>query len=514
MKASSYQLIPMKKSSAHKNENYRVLLLIPPRENSSVFLRSQYLPPIGLAYVAAFAREKAVKDSFQLKITIVDSTAERIRFSDLKELVTSEAPHVIGIHFYTENRFEAKETLEIIKKIDPKIITIAGGPHSTLATDDTIRNFKDLDIIVRGEGEVTFYELLKTLRDKGDLATISGISFKNKDSVVHNPDRPGITDIDSIPFPAYDLLKMDKYHGTIDWSKSNESMGMIVTSRGCPFQCNFCSSSKAWGRHYRVRTPENVIEEIDFLVKTYGITAFIFFDDTMTISKSRTISICNQIIDNHLSIRWITHSRVDVMDEELMLMMKKAGCEGIMFGVESGSQRIIDEVVGKKIKIDQAVSASNLGKKLGMVNNFSYIISHPTETPEEVVETLKMIQLHLKDDQTVALNIMRTYPGTGLEAYALKNNLLPLDFAWSKDMEYESGIISRTLKGNVPFFRDRLSWNEILHFNSQYLKMIKYPILHHAFDSLKNIRSLRDLADLIRLGFIHIWTLFERNTMK
>lgn len=121
-----------------KNEDFRVLLLIPPRENSSVFLRTQYLPPIGLAYVAAYSRTQAEKDSFKLKISIVDSTAECIQFSDLKQLITELNPHLIGIHFYIENRFEARKALEIIKKINSKIITVAGGLHSTLATDDTI----------------------------------------------------------------------------------------------------------------------------------------------------------------------------------------------------------------------------------------------------------------------------------------------------------------------------------------------------------------------------------------
>ncbi|MBI5184859.1 MAG: cobalamin B12-binding domain-containing protein [Nitrospinae bacterium] len=483
-----------------------VLLMVPPREKQSVFLRTQYLPPIGLAYLVSYARKKAEEENIPIDFTILDSTIEGLVFDGLKKVLIDLRPNVIGLNFYTENRFDALKAIQIIKNHDPNIVIVAGGSHATLASDDTIRRFNGIDFIVRGEGEATFYELLKGLHGNWDFSQVAGISYKRNGQIHHNPDRPFIQDLDSVPFPAWDKLKMDRYYGSLDWYQTNEKMGMLFTSRGCPFHCNFCSSAQAWGNRYRMRSAGNIIEEIVQLKKKFGISAFIFFDDTMTIVRKRAMEICEQISGNGLDIRWQTHSRIDTMDAGLMDKMRLAGCAGIMFGVESGSQRIIDEVIKKRVKIEQAGEVSKLGKLSGMVNNFSYIVSHPTETMADAELTLEMIARHLEDKQTAVLNIMRTYPGTKVEEYAIKHNLLPKDFAWSREMEFESGIVSRTLKGNVPFFRDVLTWEQIFTVNSRYLKMIKYPIYKHAIDALKNIRSARDVADLARLGLVHIKT--------
>lgn len=491
-----------------KEDELRVLLMVPPRKRSSVFIRTNYFPPIGLGYLASFALAQARQDKFPLRFTILDSIIEKIRFSDLPRVISQIRPDIVGVNFYTENRFDAWETIQIIKKVYPGTIVVGGGAHATLATDDTIRNFPGLDIIVRGEGEETFYTLLKNLVNGANLDEIPGISYKTEGQVYHNPDRPFLKDLDTIPFPVYNLLKMDRYFGTLDWSRTKEKMGMIITSRGCPYKCNFCSSAKAWGNRYRVRSPENIIEEIEHLKKDYQVSGFFFFDDTMTIRKTHALEICRKIIEKNLSIRWITHSRIDVMDEDLMKVMKNAGCTGIMFGVESGSQRIIDEVIKKKIKIEDVKKVSALGKKLGMVNNFSYIISHPTETMAEAELTVEMLKQHLNDNQTVILNIMRTYPGTEIETYALKHGLLPKDFSWSKKFDLTSNIVARTLKGEVPFFRDTLSWKQIYDINSRFLKMTKYPVYRHGLEALENIQSLKDIVDLVKLGFSYLRAYF------
>lgn len=489
-----------------KLNSLRVLLLIPPREKSSVFLRTQYYPPIGLAYLAAYARNQAKEDGLTIDFKILDSLAEKVGFKDLPDIITSYKPDVVGINFYTENRFEALKTAEIIKKSNQDILVVGGGPHGTLATDDTVKNFAAFDLIVRGEGEVKFYNILKACLGQGTLSVLEGVSYRDNDKVIHSPDLPHIKDLDSIPYPAYDLLKMDRYFGSLDWSETIETMAMLVTSRGCPYRCNFCSSAKAWGNKYRMRSPENIIGEIKQIVDLYKITAIIFFDDTLTINKKRTKALCAQIIEDRLGIRWQTHSRVDVMNEEIMQLMKDAGCVGLMFGVESGSQRMIDEVIKKKITVEKAREMSGLSRKLNMTNNFSYIISHPQETEEDVEKTMDMIELHLKDKQTTVLNIMRLYPGTDLENYAITHNLIPEGFSWSKNMTYDSGIVSKTLKGSVPFFRDKLSWNYIYSVNSRYLKMINYPIWRHAWDAVKNIRSARDFFDLLNIGLIQLKT--------
>lgn len=489
-----------------EHNSLRVLLLIPPREGSSVFLRTQYYPPIGLAYLAAYARKQAKEDNHSLDFKIMDSLAEKIEFKDLPGIIDGYRPDVIGINFYTENRFEALKTAEIIKKSNRDILIVGGGPHATLAADDTLRNFGAFDLLVRGEGEQKFYNILRTCLENVDISTLGGVSYRAADGVIHNPDLPHIKDLDTIPYPAYDLLKMDRYFGSMDWSETTEKMAMLVTSRGCPYKCNFCSSAKAWGNRYRMRTPENIVGEIKLIKDLYQISAIIFFDDTLTINKSRTLALCEEIGKDKLGIRWQTHSRVDVMDEEMMAKMKEAGCVGIMFGVESGSQRIIDEVIKKKITVAQAKEVSHLSNRLNMINNFSYIISHPQETEEDVEKTMDMVKLHHQDNQTTVLNIMRLYPGTYLEEYAVNQKLLPEDFSWSKNIHYDSGIVSKTLKGNVPFFRDKLSWDYIYAVNSRYLRMVKYPIWRHAWDAFKNIRSPRDFFELLKIGILQINT--------
>lgn len=465
----------------------KISLIIPPGGYyAERWKKGSLMPSLGICYIAGVL-EKAGH-----KVEIIDAYVEGISLKKLLSLLKKSKPDIMGVTFTTENRFQAFSVIQKVKHILPGTITIAGGPHASLATEDTLSNIPELDYIVRGEGEETIVELASAIKNKASVDHINGLSYRANNKIHHNFNRPLIPNLDAVPFPAWHLVPWEKYNFTLDVpGKGVLRAASMMTSRGCPFTCNFCSSSRLWGRTCRMRSVDNIIEEINILKNKYRIKALWIFDDTFTVSKKRVQEFCNKILEKNWDISWFCEVRVDTVDRDLLALMKKSGCYSIGFGVESGSQRIIDEVIGKKISLEQVKSTAEICSELGIVSNPFFIFSHPGETKEDIEKTMEMIKTWPKPS-SISLSLLHVYPGTKLEEIAKEAGIIPKDFSWARKNDPRVTILP-TAQGNVPIFIDKLSLKEISKYIFQWRERQGYKLWKKIPEVIKSIRSPRDL---------------------
>ena len=354
-------------------------------------------------------------------------------WQEVREQIERFSPDIVGITVLTGTYKSAENVGRIAKEVNKDIIVVVGGTHPTVMPEETIQN-KYFDYVVRGEGEYTFLELVN---DK-PIENINGLTYINKKGeIVNNPDREFIKALDSIPFPGRDLYINDTEH--MDY-------GYVMTGRGCPFECTFCASKKVWKKQTRYRSPENVVEEVEHVHKKYGTTFFYFVDDTFTLMKNRTEKICELLLEKNLGITWICDTRVDTIDEELLSLMKKSGCVRLKLGVETGCERLLAETK-KGINKDQIRRAIALTKKVGLETTTYLMIGMPTETEEEMQETLDFAR-ELECDY-YSLSILAPYPGTEIYDDIIEGGIkLPKEhweyfFHQSKDMILTDNIDKR-----------------------------------------------------------------------
>ena len=393
----------------------RVLLLSPPTISAIKAIVGTTGPPLGLAYLASMIREEH-------DVKIVDSLAEDLSYEDVGKIIKQYDPDLIGITATTSMMPDAYKVSRIAKDINENVKIVLGGPHVTFIPERTVKECPCVDYIVRGEGELTFKELVDTL-DKGkDINKILGLSINRDGKVKNNPPRPLIRDIDSIPIPSYDLLPMDKYQ--VD----NVKFGTIMTSRGCPFDCVFCSSSLQFGKRWRGHSEDRVMEELKLLREEYGRREIEFLDDTFTLNRPRAIRIANKIKKEGLDISWTASSRVDIFRDDVAKAMKDGGCHTVYFGIESGSQKTLD-FIGKRITPQQSILAVRKAKKHKLHALGAFIIGFPEEDREDIKKTIKFSKKVGVD--YAQFTIATPYPGTRLWDYALSRNLI-LTFNWRK----------------------------------------------------------------------------------
>lgn len=390
----------------------RVMLISPPAPSAVKEVLGATGPPLGLAYLASIARSEGHD------VIIVDSLAEGLDLRKLKGRIRSFYPDVIGITATTSMIPDAYEAARVAKEVNPDAIVLMGGPHVTFLPEETLNECKYIDIVVRGEGELIFRELLR----KKDLRDVRGITYRSSGMIKSNPAMPLISNLDEIPIPAYDLLPMHLYRfGSLRF-------GTIITSRGCPFNCIFCSSSLQFGKRWRAHSKERVIEELRILHHDYGVREVEFLDDTFTLDRRRAREISREIVREGLDISWTASSRVNTFDLETGREMKRAGAHTIYFGIESGSQKILD-LIGKGITVEQSISAVKSAKKAKLRALGSFIIGFPEETEDDIRRTIdfsKRVGVDLAQ-----FTIATPYPGTKLWDIANKMNLL-LTRDWRK----------------------------------------------------------------------------------
>jgi len=361
--------------------------------------------PWGIAYVAAVLEK-------QHKVCIIDSPTEGrrnleqidgtkyrvgLRNEELANRIRRWSPDVVGINIpFSGWSKGAFEVASIVKSIDNGIITVLDGQHPSARPEECLAH-SNIDFVVIGEGEHTIFELVNTLEERNtqNLKKIKGIAFTKNGKNVITPPRPAIQDLDSLPFPARHLLPMDKYFIAV---KENPIRGEIckpwatmITSRGCPYNCVFCTVHIVMGKKWRARSPGNVVDEIEQLIQTYHIKQIDFYDENMTVDKKRMETICDLIVNRGLDIEWYAPNgvRADTLDEKLLKKMKKSGCKGIRVAPESGVQRVVDQIVKKNQKLTEVEKAVVLCKKIGIKIGCFFVLGLIGETKEDIKETIK-----------------------------------------------------------------------------------------------------------------------------
>jgi len=289
-------------------------------------------------------------------------------------LLANHNPKYIGLSMLTLNRFTTIDRIRLIRKILPDTKIIVGGPHASFLAEHILTRVPEIDCIVFGEGEVSLLELVNTWERSGDLGTVQGIVYRDKKNIIKNPGRRLMTDLSALPHPA-----------------AHFAYDTISTSRGCPFQCAFCSSSQYWGRTIRYHSPEWVVDEIELLYRNHGIREISFNDDLFTLDKNRVVSICREIINRRLFIRFRCMSRVDTLCRERLEWLKKAGCTRIDFGVESGSENML-KAMGKKADVSQIRMAFRMTRDAGIGTGCFLIVGFPGENDESIALTKQLVR--------------------------------------------------------------------------------------------------------------------------
>ncbi len=367
-------------------------------------------PPLGLCYLSS------TLESAGYSVAIEDMHIAKLHPQDILPIFEKHAPKVVGISSSTPTYPNARRTAKFIKALSPKTPVIMGGMHASALPEDVL-NDGDVDIVVRGEGELTIVDLAEHLiRKEKDLSTIPGISFRRSDGeIIHTTKRSLIQDLDNLPLPARHLIDLDAYY----------QKGAMITSRGCPERCIFCSCGAFVGRTYRKRSPENVVQEIEHLISTYGIKRFDFHDDEFTMLPERAGRICKLINKRGLDIEWSCFARASRFTLELAKAMYNAGCRTIQFGVESGDQAVLDSI-RKRLALQEVEDAVVAAKEAGIPEiACGFMIGHPEDTSESIQRTIDFA-LYLKDKgaTSLRLSVLTPYPGTDIfekaEQYGIK----------------------------------------------------------------------------------------------
>ncbi|MFH0976230.1 MAG: radical SAM protein [Spirochaetota bacterium] len=411
----------------------KICLINPPQLVSISYERPYIFQPLGLLYIAASLERK-------YKVSVLDAALEGWRnlkivngkyhlglsFDEIRNRIERLKPDIVGISVpFSINATSAHLVCEQVKKINKNIITIVGGPHPTVHPLQVLSD-DNVDFVVMGEGEETILELVKALADNKTniFPEILGIGFKKKGKLLINPLRPFIDDLDSIPFPARHLVPMKEYFiamssggGARTLYTYDNSWVTIITSRGCPFNCNFCSINLSMGKKFRTRTPENVIKEIKQVLADYNTGHINFEDDNLTLNKARAKRIFDLIVNNKLEFTWSTPNgiRADTLDEELVSKMKKSGCVRVFVAPESGDQNVVDNIIGKKQDLKKVNEAVKMFKKYNIIVDGSFVLGSIGETKWNVLKTIIFAKkLKRAGMNTAGFHMATPYYGTPL----------------------------------------------------------------------------------------------------
>ncbi|MCX6355696.1 MAG: radical SAM protein [Candidatus Aureabacteria bacterium] len=375
-----------------------------PIESETVFM---IRPPMDLAYMAAALENAGIECRIQ------DYPAQRKGWDSLEGDLKDYSPDILIASTVVPTFEEDCRALKIAKDINPAITTIVKGIISKDNGKKEMTRHGEIDIIIRGEPEFTVAEIAQ-----GDaLSHITGITYRDGSNIHVNPPRPDLKNLDELPFPARHLLNNDLYL----MPDTGKRMGLVITSKGCPFGCIFCLVGPLYGNKVIYRSPQSLVNEIEQCVREYTIHDFWFRSDTFTMKKSWVLDVCRLIIEKRLPIRWATNSRVDTIDGERLDWMKRAGCFAVGFGIESGSQEILDRMK-KGITLDQCRQAVKLCKDKGILTYLFYMIGLPWESKETVRQTVAFAKE--LDGDISNFSIAYPFPDSELYQLALDNGLI------------------------------------------------------------------------------------------
>jgi len=397
----------------------KLLLIFPPQKNYFNLRMPQYsigeeagaYPPLGLFSLATSILYKGKHE-----VKVLDTIAENLDYPQIEKYIEKDAPDVIGITFITEYLRDAVMVAKIAKKVNPEIKIIAGGHHAKLFPVETIR-INEIDYVVLGDGEYIINDILDRIQIGKSLDDMEGVVTKTN---YQNTKLKMllVDDLNKLPIIKRDIVDYKKYVSIL---AKKSPITTMLTSRGCPFRCPYCSGG---GIPLRNIMPERVVDELESCVEL-GIYDILFFDETFTLNRKRAIAICDEIINRSLNIRWHARTRIDCIDKELIKKMKKSGCRLLQFGIETGSQRI-QEILNRRFKIEDITEKIKMVKDEGLLTYGNFMFNSPTETIDEMNQT---IEFAIKLDLDYAVfGIMCIYPETEIYNQLLKEKKIKEDF--------------------------------------------------------------------------------------
>ncbi|MFH2132676.1 MAG: radical SAM protein, partial [bacterium] len=355
-------------------------------------------PPLGIAFLGA-ALERA-----GIEVKVLDLVVTTYSLEQMAALLENFKPDIVGSTAVTMTFLDAISVIGDVKKIDPSILTVMGGPHVSFCAADTLNQYPELDLIAIGEGEETIVELAEEAQRSRNWSEIKGIAFRQGDTISITPART-LIDVDSLPLPARHLVPLGKYRAL------NTAVSM-TTSRGCPCRCIFCIGRKMVGAKVRYRDPQHVVDELAFL-STLGFPQVNIADDLFTAKKSHCMAICDEIIKRNLKIKWTSFARVDTVSLEILQKMKAAGCTTISFGVESANTEILKRIK-KGITLPKVINAIEMCIKAGIDPHVSFILGLPGETPETLKETQAFGEVLHELGGSYGFHLLAPFPGTAI----------------------------------------------------------------------------------------------------
>lgn len=442
-----------------------VLLINPPRE----IPQKADFPPMGLAYIAGPLRREGVK------VSLLDASA--FSWKLLGRAIKEKNPDIVGIPCWTVERRQSFNTAKLVKGMNPHAKIIFGGHHATAFPEYMFKQ-GHADAVVLGEGEGTTSELVEAFLRKSELSEIKGIVYQINSEVFINEHKEFIKDLDDIPFPDYEDFNLSNYLGLPE-IKGNAAA--IITSRGCPYKCTFCSASKFWDRKWRYRSAVNVLDEIEWLFRKHSVKAFMFFDDNFSVRKERAIEICEGILERGMNITWVACSHVNQVDKELLSWMKRAGCYRIDYGIESGSPEILRNI-RKGQTVEQIEEAFRLTHQAGIMPRAYLMVGNPGENEKTIQQTVELIE-KIKPYGSTSGQILWLLPDTEVYELARSQGIVSDEFWLENDsMVYYTGENSeRELKALRSQLMRGVARNEggFKSYGGYFVREVyyKYPIL-------------------------------------
>jgi len=420
----------------------RALLIEPPKD--VWFIMGDYLPPpYGLIQLGAYL-EREVKD---VEIEIIDCNAQHLDWKDLEERIRSFKPDIVASSsLATCNTYVVVRTLEMAKRANPNILTVTGGQHFTATAQESLVEYPEIDVIVRGEGEETFAELAANVESKNAFSRINGISFRHNETIVHNPPRSLIENLEDLPYPGYHLVKdfVHKYH-FVAMSGRNAPYVLIEGARGCPHECVFCTQWKHWQGRWRVKSPKRIADEMKFCSENYG-SKFIWLTDDNLGAGTRTSDIADEILKLPDDVTWFVQARCDdiIKNKDFLPKLRKSGLNWVLLGVESSDSSTLNSFK-KGITPEDAKEAVRLLRKNDIFAHAMLIIGNRKDTPKSI-ENLRRFVGDLDPDFAI-FAILTPFPGNEIFDAARRNGWIE-DANWSHYDMVHAVMPTETLSRN------------------------------------------------------------------
>lgn len=475
----------------------KITLICPPQNFSKTQETAGVVPPLGLAYLAA------ALDPHRHEVKIIDAVGENyrqiftwqehlLRGMSFDEILDAVLPgsRIVGIsNLYTFAFLAAVEIARRVKARHPETMIVFGGAHPTVMTRQTLAR-PEVDFVVLSEGEQTFRELVEAVENGGGWETLDGLAYKRNGEIVVNPKSRFVQNLDEIPFPRRELLPMQNYfqarepHG----SANRAHWTTMIATRGCPYGCSFCNTPQIWQRRWRARSPKNVVDEIELLKKTYGIEEIHFEDESLTTSQEWVKDFCRELCDRKLNVIWQTSNgvRAESITEETLDLMIASGCTQITIAAESGSHRILKEVMQKRLDLNAVKHAARLAGKKDVHLACYFMLGLPNEMKLDVLRSIKLaVRMAIWGVDEVVFSIYSPLPGSKLLQKLEREGRVKVGEQFFGDLTPHGDLL--VSKSYSEYISDRqVVLLKYLAYGSFYLA----KLIFHPFKVLHSIRNV------------------------